>query len=252
MDKIEKNWESIAKSNPYYAVVTFDKFSSENINAATLENFFDSGEKYVESIWQEIESNFVPEFRPRKALDFGCGVGRLTIPIAQRSEAAIGVDISENMLKEARQNSEKFGVKNINFVKGDNQLSKISGEFDFVHSFIVFQHIKPKIGEAIFEKLVKNLADEGIGVLHFTYSDNLFSAAQKLRIKLYRDFRWIYQLRNLIRRRSEPFIQMYLYDLNRLLVILQENDCHKCQIRFSHHGNEGALLFFQKRKEILY
>lgn len=252
MDKIEKNWESIAKSNPYYAVVTFDKFDSENINTATLENFFDTGEKYVESIWKEIEDNFLPNFRPQKSLDFGCGVARLTLPIAKRSETVIGVDISENMLNEARQNAENFGIKNALFIKGDNQLSKVSGEFDFVHSFIVFQHIKPEIGEAIFEKLVKSLAEGGIGVLHFTYSANLFSASQKFRSRIYRDFTWIYRLRNLLRGRNDPFIQMYLYDLNRLFGILQENDCHKCQIRFSQHGNEGALLFFQKRKEILY
>jgi hypothetical protein len=45
---------------------------------------------------------------------------------------------------------------------------------------------------------------------------------------------------------------MYLYDLNRLLLVLQENDCHNCRIRFSQHGAEGALLFFQKKKDILY
>jgi hypothetical protein len=96
------------------------------------------------------------------------------------------------------------------------------------------------------------LSSEGIGVLHFTYFKNQPSLSQKIRFRIYRDFSWTYKLRNFIKKDNEPLIPMYLYDLNRLLLVLQENDCHKCQIRFSQHGAEGALLFFQKRKETLY
>lgn len=252
MDKIEKKWEYFGETNPYFAVSTFDKFKSENLSDAALTEFFESGEEYVERIWQEIENNFQSEFKPRRALDFGCGVGRITLPLARRCETVTGIDISENMLKEARQNSAKFSLNNVNFVKGDNDLTRISGEFDLIHSFIVFQHIKPKIGEAIFKEFVRMLSNGGIGVLHFTYFDNQMTPAQKIRFQIYRDFAWSYKLRNFIKKKNEPLIQMYLYDLNRLLLVLQENDCHKCQIRFSQHGAEGALLFFQKRKEILY
>lgn len=253
MDKIEKKWEYFGETNPYFAVLTHDKFKSVNIDAAALNDFFESGAEYVERIWREIEENFQTEFTPRRAIDFGCGVGRITLPIAARCETAVGVDISENMLREARRNSEKYNSNNVSFVKGDNQLSEVGGEFDFVHSFIVFQHIEPQIGEAIFKKLVGMLADGGIGVVHFTYFDNQSSRAQKIRFRIYRDFSWTYKLRNLARRKPDDYlIPMYLYDLNRLLLILQENDCHKCHIRFSYHGAEGALLFFQKRKEVLY
>jgi 2-polyprenyl-3-methyl-5-hydroxy-6-metoxy-1,4-benzoquinol methylase len=252
MDKIEKKWEYFGETNPYFAVATFDKFKSENLSDAALTEFFESGEEYVERIWQEIENNFKPEFKPKRALDFGCGVGRITLPLARRCETVIGIDISENMLKEARQNAAKFNLGNVNFVKGDNDLTEVKGEFDFIHSFIVFQHIKPNIGEAIFKKFVEMLTNGGIGVLHFTYSDNQMTMAQKIRFQVYRDFSLTYKLRNFLKRKNDSLIPMYLYDLNRLLLVLQENDCHKCQIRFSQHGAEGALLFFQKRKEILY
>jgi 2-polyprenyl-3-methyl-5-hydroxy-6-metoxy-1,4-benzoquinol methylase len=252
MDKIEKKWEYFGETNPYFAVSTFDKFKSENLDDAALVDFFESGEQYVERIWQEIENNFQSRFQPRQAIDFGCGVGRITLPLAKRCDKIVGVDISENMLKEARLNSEKFNLNNVSFVKGNDDLSKFSGEFDFIHSFIVFQHIEPKIGEAIFKELVAGLSPGGVGVLHFTYFENHSSFAQKLRFRIYRDFSWTYHLRNFIKRENEHLIPLYLYDLNRLLLVLQENDCHKCQIRFSQHGAEGALLFFQKIKETLY
>ncbi len=108
MDKIEKKWEYFGETNPYFAVLTHDKFKSANIDAAALKDFFASGEEYVERAWQEIEDNFQTDFTPRRAIDFGCGVGRITLPIAKRCETAVGVDISENMLQEARRNSEKL------------------------------------------------------------------------------------------------------------------------------------------------
>ena len=252
MDKIEKKWEYFGETNPYFAVSTFDKFKSENLDTNALEDFFETGERYVERVWLEIENNFRTDFQPHRAIDFGCGVGRITLPLAKRCENVVGVDISENMLKEARQNSEKFGLTNLSFVKSDDNLSNLSGEFDFIHSFIVFQHIKPNLGEAIFRKFVEMLSEGGIGALHFTYYNNQFSRSQKIRSRFYRDFSWTYKLRNFLLGSDEAFIQMYLYDINRLLLILQESDCHKCQIRFSHHGAEGVLLFFQKGKETLY
>lgn len=253
MSKIEKTWEHFGETNPYFAVSTFDKFKNENLDESSLREFFDSGEDFIERIWKEIDTNFETDFRPQKALDFGCGVGRLTLAMAKRCGQVTGVDISENMLELARSNANRMNVENINFVKSEGNFGKDFGEFDFIQSFIVLQHIKPKIGEAIFLNIVKLLSKNGIGAVHFTYSNLKSSLPQKIRSKLYRDFPLTYKLRNLILRKENiPLMPMYLYDVNRLLNILQENGCHKCLIRFSQHGAEGAILFFQKHEEILY
>ena len=253
MDKIEKKWEHFGEKNPYFAVLTFDKYQNENLNDEILEEFFKSGEHHVERIWREIENNFENDFHPKKSLDFGCGVGRLTIPIAKRSEKVVGVDISSNMLDEARKNAEKMGFDNLEFIKGDDTLSKVSGDFDFIHSFIVFQHINPTIGEVIFKKMVKLLSVGGIGVLHFAYTNNKSTLAQKVRFKLYRDISLTYKIRNIVLgKEDEELIPMYNYDLNRIMSVLQKNDCHQCTVKFSDHGVEGVVLFFKKNKENLY
>lgn len=253
MNKVEKNWEHFGETNPYFAVISQEKFKANNLDENLLDEFFASGEAHVERIWTEIESHFINDFKPARALDFGCGVGRLTLPIAKRAGVATGVDISQKMLEEAERNARRFDLSNLEFIKGDETLSKIKGKYDFIHSFIVFQHIKPKIGERIFERLVESLDENGIGVLHLTYADTQTSASQKKRARLYRDFPVAYKIRNTILRRADeaPF-PMYLYDLNRIIAILQRNDCHRCAARFSYHGIEGVVLFFQKGKQILY
>ena len=253
MSDSERIWEYFGEKDPYFAVNTISDMRSESIDEDKLKLFFEGGEKYVKKIWEEIESHFISGFNPRRALDFGCGVARLTLPIAKRSIETIGVDISTNMLEVAAKNADLFDIKNISFIKGDETISKVTGEFDFIHSFVVFQHINPKLGEEIFKKMVEMLAEGGIGVVQFGYADSVSTFAQKLRFSLYRDYSITYKLRNLVlRKKREPLIPMYSYNVNNLMLILQQNDCHNCHVRFSHHGVEGILLFFQKSKEVLY
>jgi SAM-dependent methyltransferase len=251
MSKSEGLWEYFGKNDPYFAVNSISEMRTENIDQDQLRLFFEGGEAYVAKIWKEIEEHFVPHFRPRRALDFGCGVGRLTIPIARRSGQTVGVDISAKMLEVAEQNARNFELDNLQFIKGDDRILKVTGEFDFIHSFIVFQHIKPTIGEPIFRRMIEMLVEGGIGVVQFTYANSVSTSAQKFRSKLYRNVPFAYAARNFMRgAKSEPFIPMYTYNLNRLMLILQQNNCHVGQFRFSNHGIEGVLLFFQKRSEV--
>ena len=253
MKNNERIWEYFGENDPYFAVNTIDEMRAEALDQDSLKLFFERGEDYVQRIWNEIEKHFIPGFRPERSLDFGCGVARMTLPIAKRSKTAVGVDISTGMLELSMKYADLFNVDNVTFVKGDDDLSKVSGKFDFVHSFIVFQHIDPRPGERIFKKIVELLSEGGIGVLHFEYANSVSTLGQKLRFRLYRDLPLIYSLRCLILgKRKEPLIPMYLYDLNNLMLTLQNNDCHNCLVRFSKHGVEGILLFFQRRKESLY
>ncbi len=252
MDKIEKQWDEFGEKNPYFAVSTYDKFYSENLSEEVLKEFFESGEQYAGRVWDEIRTNLKPDFNPARSLDFGCGVARLTIPIARRSGRTIGVDISRKMLSEAEKNAERSGLKNIDFIKGDDNLSGLSGKFDFVHSFIVIQHISPPTGEETFRRLVDLLEVGGIGVLHLTYS-HPGSKLSVLRYRIYRRFPTIYQFRNfLLKKKKEPLIPVYTYNLNRIFKILQNNDCHRCFVRFSQHGHLGIHIFFEKNAGHIY
>lgn len=250
-----EDWERYGAENAYYTVLTEEKFRAENLDENALDEFFASGKEYAAHIWRDLETSLQPDFRPRRALDFGCGVGRLTLPLAAKCETIIGIDISENMVAEARQNAAKNNISNASFVRDEGSLANVEGKFDFVHSFIVFQHIDTKIGEAIARRLIERLDADGIGVLHFTYRDKTSFGAQTRR-KLYRNIPLVRHLRNFfLENKKEPaatVFSMNPYNLNRLFAILQENDCHRCSVRFSDHGFDGVVLFFQKTPEKIY
>ena len=141
MRNTDKAWQRFGKIAPYFAVLAHPRFSAAAKDGETRREFFTSGAEHVERLFAIIRETIDPEFAPRRALDFGCGVGRVTIPLARRVAQVVGVDVSDSMLDEANKNCEEAGVRNVTLIKSDDSLENLSGDFDFLHSFIVFQHI---------------------------------------------------------------------------------------------------------------
>jgi SAM-dependent methyltransferase len=254
--KTDEAWEYFGKNDPYYGVLTCESFKRGELTEGAKRQFFETGERYVDATFTTIEGCFGPAFRPARAMDFGCGVGRLVPSLAKRCDALVGVDISASMLETARDNAQERGLTNVSFVQGDDTLSRVTGSFDFIHSFIVFQHIPPSRGVEILRRQISMLTSDGVGALHFTYSfGSTMSALRRLLIAAQHCIPLLNRRSNLVRGRppGEPQMQMNEYDVNQLLRILQESGCHEVHLRFSEtsvsgHGFYGVTLFFRKRQ----
>lgn len=248
--KTDKDWEFYGKSDPYFGVVTWDKFKRDNLDSRSKQDFFQTGEAYIAATLNNVEQYFCPNFHPTHTLDFGCGVGRLAIPLAATSTSVTGVDVSTSMLEEGQANCQELGIDNIKFIQGDDTLSNVSGTFDFIHSFIVFQHIPTPRGERILERLLNLLSEDGIGVLHFTYFHDS-NRWQSFKYQAYKQLPWLWSLKNRIKGLSpRPLMEMNLYNLNTIFHILQDHGCHHLMVRFTHHSQRtgGAIIYFQKKQ----
>lgn len=74
-------------------------------------------------------------------LELGCGTGRITIPIAQRTHEIVGLDSSAAMLARAKQKAEAIGVQ-IPWVQADMRRFELGRRFGLV--FVAaqsFQHL---------------------------------------------------------------------------------------------------------------
>src|ERR1700722_8196727 len=120
------------ESNPNFWVLTEPKFLDANLNEDSLQEFFVSGERHVEHVYREIRSGIRPGFQPARVLDYGCGVGRLVVPLARRSRAVVGVDVSPAMLAQARENCKKFAVTSARLLGVDEFDSLEPCSFDLV------------------------------------------------------------------------------------------------------------------------
>lgn len=252
----DNTWQYFGKSDPYFGVISHEDFTQQNLDDARRSAFFDSGRNYVKTVLGLVREHLDPSFSPSHALDFGCGVGRLSIPLAETCQSVTGLDVSDGMLAEARKNLESSGLRNVTFLKSDDELSAVTVEFDFLNSFIVFQHIPPHRGMKIFRSMLSHLRDGGVGVLQFTYGfESSTTMARKALIEAYKVFPPLWAIRNLVKGApwNEPMMQMNAYDLNALLTCLHESGCHAVHLRFtdaSVFGKKfhGVLLLFQKKR----
>lgn len=251
----DATWKKLGSDNPYWGVLTNEKFEKSRITDEDKLVFFESGEKYVQEIEKDITSFFGAKgLQGESVLDFGCGVGRLLIPLAKRYSKSYGCDISASVLNECEKNLQQSGIDNFELFNASSGLNKLPTGISFIHSFIVFQHIPQKRGMEIFKELIQHLADGGIGALHLVYhrgiSDNL-----KARLFLYRNFPFLFALRNLFKKgkSNNAFLEMNSYDINSALKVLQEGLCHEVAMRFTlHEEYQGCIIYFRKTtKELL-
>jgi SAM-dependent methyltransferase len=105
-----------------------------------VDDFFATGEAEIEQVLAVVDGLGRPVERSR-ALDFGCGVGRLTRALGTRFQSAVGVDISEAMVAQARRLNEAFPRCEFR-VNATPDLGQFEADsFDFVYSSIVLQHL---------------------------------------------------------------------------------------------------------------
>lgn len=153
----KKNWERLAESDPLFFILSDPNKRGRRWNVA---EFFGTGTRVVEEILSNIESTGGLSAR-RRALDFGCGVGRLTQPLATHFEEVIGVDISSKMVELATG----FNcASNCKFIVNDrSDLSLFPDRhFDFIISLLTLQHMSPKIAKRYIPEFLRTLSPGGI------------------------------------------------------------------------------------------
>jgi len=265
--RTDAEWQRWGELDPYFGVITHERFRRENLDDATLAEFFETGRRHVRHVLHTCRRQFDRNFKPQRALDFGCGVGRLLVGLAEQVPAVVGLDVSEAMLTEARHNCDRHGHSRVELLRSDDELSQAGGEFDLIHSVIVFQHIDPTRGRRIAGRLIDLLAPSGIAALHFTYAKAWFSdswgqapASPPVPSPppLSAPRRWLSPLRAALRPRAEdnaaptavdadPVMEMHSYPMNELLYLVQTCGARTAHLEFTDHGGElGVVVYFRR------
>ncbi len=154
-------WERFAQANAEYYILTSNPPES---SPESMERFFATGRQQADAILQE-SAPWLSGYG--KAIEIGCGVGRLTIPMANRFARVVGVDIAPTMLDKLRANAVRFETPNIEGAQVE-QCWEADGDADFLYSWLVLQHIEQQ--ELIARLLARTaaaLAPTGIAYLQF-------------------------------------------------------------------------------------
>jgi SAM-dependent methyltransferase len=169
-DSHAAEWEELARREPYFAVLTSEGLPGVEGNRIATAAFLETGEEDIASLLSAIASLLGHEIAMGSALDFGCGTGRLTLPLARRAASVVACDIAPTMLTHARTNAEAAGLHNVTFLNSGLLAELPRGQFDFVCSLLVLQYIHPVAGYRIIQTLLDLLAPRGIAALHVTFA----------------------------------------------------------------------------------
>jgi ubiquinone/menaquinone biosynthesis C-methylase UbiE len=181
----QREWNAIAAHDPHWAVLSDP---ARKYGGWDDDEFFATGEREVAARLDGAEGLGAPAHR-EAALDFGCGLGRTARALAHRFDRAVGVDISDEMVRRARELN--ASQENLSFVVNpSHDLSRFADEsFDLVYSSIALQHIPSEqaVGKYLTE-LVRVLRRDGLLVFQLPSAIPLIVRLQPRR-KLYRVLR---------------------------------------------------------------
>jgi SAM-dependent methyltransferase len=126
-------WDARAREDAFFFVDNTGRYG-----APDTERFWSSGDEtlaaFSERLGVAVGSDDV-------VLDIGCGIGRLTRALAGRGREVLALDVSADMLAQAKELNSQ--LCNVTWLQGDGMsLAPVdTASVDAIVSFVVFQHI---------------------------------------------------------------------------------------------------------------
>jgi SAM-dependent methyltransferase len=153
----QRYWDDHAATDPLWAVLSFpDKRGRWN-----LQEFMKTGEREIALLFHRF-AELKLTLPSRRALDFGCGVGRLTQALARRIDRAVGADISRVMIDHARGLNQY--PERVDYIcTAEQGLDTLpSASFDCIYSNIVLQHVEPELSVKYLNEFFRLLEPGGL------------------------------------------------------------------------------------------
>jgi SAM-dependent methyltransferase len=155
---LQYNWDEFGRTDPLWAILSDP---TKRGGRWGLNGFFETGRAEVAEVMEYLQTLPV-KLQMGRALDFGCGVGRLTQALAERFVECHGVDIAASMLELANKYN-RFGARCRYHLNTRPDLALFDDEtFDFVYSNLVLQHMAPEYSTGYLKEFIRVLARDGL------------------------------------------------------------------------------------------
>lgn len=157
--ELRHNWDGFARTDPFWSILSDSNTRDRQWDETA---FFESGAKDVSRLLAHCEIIHLSIDLASPALDFGCGVGRLTQSLASNFATCTGVDISPVMIELAEQYNRYPDtcryVVNDAFVLAEHP----NDHFGFICCLLVLQHMKTELAEGYLREMVRVLRPGGV------------------------------------------------------------------------------------------
>jgi SAM-dependent methyltransferase len=158
--ELSRDWTRLGLEDPLWAVCVDP---ARRGGRWQLDDFLATGRAEISDAMSRLDQLGICQSRI-SALDFGCGVGRLTAALSAHFESVTGVDIAPSMIEHAQRMHSATGCV---FVVNDQpDLSAFGdGSFDLVYSSLVLQHMPPALADCYLREFVRVVRPGGAIVL---------------------------------------------------------------------------------------
>lgn len=146
-ERMRADWNQRAREDAHYYTAFGRRNQSE-------EEFLATGADVVRSLeWELKRLSASADPRSRRALEIGCGPGRLMLPLSRHFGEIHGVDVSDEMVRLGRERLRDIPQAHVHLTDGADLARFADESFDFVYSYAVFQHIPSR--EVVFRYLAE-------------------------------------------------------------------------------------------------
>jgi SAM-dependent methyltransferase len=160
--ELQRDWDLLANDDPLWAVLSDP---AKRGGGWTVDEFLATGRQEVGELFAHAEKLGV-NIRRERALDFGCGPGRIAQALCDRFDRVDGVDIAPGMVELGRKMN-RYGKRCVYHVNDRPELALFADDtFDLVHSTITLQHMSPPLALSYLAEFARVLAPNGLIVVH--------------------------------------------------------------------------------------
>lgn len=160
---VERTWTKLGNEAPHWSVLSDDAFRPERI-ADTEASFYASGEADAQLVDAILARHGLKPADLPHCFEFGCGLGRVTVPLARRFAQVTGCDISASHLAGAQRHISGLDLSNVELVHATAHDLGMQQPFDLWFSRIVLQHNPPPVIARVLRRAFVLLKPGGVAI----------------------------------------------------------------------------------------
>jgi 2-polyprenyl-3-methyl-5-hydroxy-6-metoxy-1,4-benzoquinol methylase len=169
--KTASYWSKIGSVAPHWSVLSQDKYAPDKLSE-NLSEFYGSGVGDLYLVRDLLRRMSRSSDGFECILEFGCGVGRATAPLASAFRQVIALDISAPHIEIAKQHVASSGAKNVRFIQVTPEDIMPGHGYNLWYSRLVLQHNPPPVTLSILNKAFTGLLSNGVAIVHLRTHEN--------------------------------------------------------------------------------
>jgi methylase of polypeptide subunit release factors len=229
--KVGETWARLGAARPHFSVLTDAVFLPESIHE-NIESFWQSGEIEAEWIGEMLRQHGFGDRANGNCVEYGCGVGRVTMALARRFARVDAYDVSAGHLALANERARELGLSNVSFHQRTSALAPLAS-CHFFYSKIVFQHNPPPLIGQLIRLSLRTLVPDGVAIFQLP----IHSPGYR------------FNLSEWLRQASSEDMEMHCFPLDQVLKIVAAEGCTTLEVREDHScGEQYVSRIFVVRK----